>query len=63
MHANAAKRLPGSAKNATVIDVPGCDEDCSNEPSTEGTRRHGGVIVVINDGTDLSVWGVLTKQR
>lgn len=47
----------------TVIDKPGCDEDRSDEPSTEGTRGHHGVIVVINHGTNPGVWGVLGKLR
>jgi len=59
MYAKATKRW----KNAMAIDIPGRDEDRSDEPSTEGTRRHRGVIAVVNGGTNLGVWGVLTKTR
>ena len=42
-----------------MIDIPGCNEDRPDEPSTECTRRHRWVVVIVNNGTDLGVWGVL----
>ena len=47
--------------NTVMIDVPGRDEDCSDEPGTEGTRGHRGIVVVINHSTDLGIWGVLVE--
>ena len=44
-----------------MIDIPSCNEDCSDEPSTEGTRGYHGIVVVINNGTNLNVRGVLGK--
>lgn len=49
------------SRNATVIDVPGCNEDRSDNPSTEGARRHLRVIVVINHSANLGVRRVLGK--
>ena len=44
-----------------MLGIPCCNEDGSDEPSTEGTRRHCGVIVVVDHSTDLGIWGVLVK--
>ena len=44
-----------------MIDVPGRDEDRSDEPSAEGTRGHRGIIVVVDHSTNLGVWRVLVK--
>ena len=44
-----------------MFDIPCCNEDSSDEPSAEGTRRHRGVIVVVNHSTDFGVRGVLEK--
>jgi len=49
------------SKNAVIINIPGCDKDCSDEPSTEGARRHSGIIVIVNYGTNLGIWRVLVK--
>ena len=61
-----APRVPSvwwSPKNAVIVDVPGCSEDRSDEPSTEGTRRHCGIIVVVNRSANLGVWGVLKRWQ
>ena len=49
------------SENAIVIDIPGCNEDCSDKPSTEGARRHCGIVVVIDHSTNLGVRGVLER--
>ena len=59
MYAKGAKRLAGF--DGVIINIPCYNEDRSDEPSTEGTRRNRGVVVVINHGTNLGVWGVLAK--
>jgi len=45
------------------VDIPSGKEDCPDEPSTEGTHGHCGIIVVINHGANLRVWGVLGEYR
>ena len=57
------KRCAKDAERLVEFDVPGSNEDRSDEPSTESTRRHHGIVMVINHSTDLGIWGVLAKRR
>jgi len=44
-----------------MIDIPGGDEDRSDEPDAEGTRGHRGIIVVVDHSTNLGVGRILVK--
>ena len=59
MYAKGAKRLAGF--DGVIINIPCCNEDRSDEPSTEGTRGDRGVIVVVDHSSNLGVWRVLAE--
>jgi len=46
-----------------VDETTGADEDCTNDPGTERAGRYTGVIVVVDDSTDLGVGRVLHESH
>ena len=59
MYAKGAKRLAGF--DGVIINIPCCNEDCSDEPSAECICRHHRIVMVVNNSTNLGVWGVLAE--
>lgn len=57
-------RIPSvwqGSRNVMVVDIPGCNEDCSDKPNTKCARGNRGVIMIVNHSTNLGVWRVLAK--